>query len=215
MLVRRSTLPLLIGVLVASLQSCAGGPYFRWFDPVPDDMAMVYVFRPTHDFADWQSQAVYVNDRHIASLSPSACTAYATTPGIVNVKIVGLREAYVRFEVEAGKSYFLKSSIHTISSQPTAGGIDVLTFVDHETGLQEIRDCQPSSDKPADQRETTAVFRLVVWGHLRLEEGDCGAFPLSRVNSLSVSLSCRLSLIISSSRPTTASSNCSRSRTLS
>jgi hypothetical protein len=152
MLVRRSTLTLLIGVLVASLQSCAGGPYFKWFDPVPDGMATVYVFRPTHDFADWQSQAVYINDRKIASLSPSVCTAYATAPGTVNVKIRGLREAYVRFEVEAGKSYFLKSSINKISSHPTASGIDALTFADHETGLQEIRDCQPSSDIPADQR---------------------------------------------------------------
>ncbi len=152
MLVRRSTLTLLIVVLVASFQSCAGGPYFKWFYPVPDGMATLYVFRPAHDFADSQSQAVYVNDRNIASLSPSTCTVYTTAPGTVNVKIRGLREAYVRFEVEAGKSYFLKSSINTISSHPAASGIDVLTFVDHETGLQEIGDCQPSSDIPTDQR---------------------------------------------------------------
>jgi hypothetical protein len=93
----------MIAVLVASLHGCARVPYLKWFNPVADGMAMVYVFRPTHDFADWQSQEVYVNDRNISSLSPSACTAYATAPGIVNVKIRGLREAYVRFEVEAGK----------------------------------------------------------------------------------------------------------------
>jgi hypothetical protein len=71
---------------------------------------------------------------------------------MVNVKIRGLREAYVGFEVEAGKSYFLQSSINKISSQRTVSGMDVLTFVDYEPGLQEIRDCQPSSDIPADQR---------------------------------------------------------------
>ena len=149
MLVRRSTLPLLIGVLVASLQSCAGGPYFKWFDPVPDGMAMVYVFRPTHDFADWQSQAVYVDDRLIAFLSPSACTAYTTAAGIVNVKIRGLREAYMSFEVEGGKSYLLRSSINKISSGSTATGIDVLSFMDDETGLHDIRNCQPPSDTAA------------------------------------------------------------------
>jgi hypothetical protein len=67
------------------------------------------------------------------------------------VKILGLREAYVRFEVEAGKSYFLKSSINKIFIPSTARGIDVLTFMDHETGLQQIRDCKLSSDIPANQ----------------------------------------------------------------
>jgi|SRR5688572_1353979 hypothetical protein len=149
MLIRRSTLTLLIGVFVASLQSCAGGPYFRWFDPVPDGMATVYVFRPTHDFADWQSQAVYVDDRLIAFLSPSACTAYTTAPGILNVKIRGMREAYMSFEVEGGKSYLLRSSINKISSGSTATGIDVLSFLDDETGLPDIRNCQPPSDTAA------------------------------------------------------------------
>src|SRR5689334_15828143 len=116
MLIRRSTLSLLMAVLIASFQGCTGDPYVTWMNPIPDGRAMVYVFRPTHGFAAWQSQAVYVNSRQIASLSPSACTAYTTGPGILNVKIRGLREAYLRFEVEEGKSYFLRSSINRISS---------------------------------------------------------------------------------------------------
>ena len=149
MLVRRSTKTLMMATLVASLHGCAPGPYFKWIDPVPDGMAMVYVFRPTHDFADWQSQAVYVDDRLIAFLSPSACTAYTTAPGILNVKIRGLREAYVSFEVEGGKSYLLRSSVNKISSGSAATGIDVLSFMDDETGLQDLRNCQPPSDTAA------------------------------------------------------------------
>ena len=139
----------MMATLVASLHGCAPGPYFKWIDPVPDGMAMVYVFRPTHDFADWQSQAVYVDDRLIAFLSPSACTAYTTAPGVLNVKIRGLREAYVSFEVEGGKSYLLRSSVNKISSGSAATGIDVLSFMDDETGLHDIRNCQPPSDTAA------------------------------------------------------------------
>jgi len=151
MLIRRSTLTLLMVVLLASLQSCTGGPYFKRIDPVPDGMAILYVFRPMDNFGDWQSQAVYVNDRKIASLSSHAYTSYVTPPGIVNVRIRGLRQAYVYFEAEAGKSYFLKSSINKISSKSTEAGIDVLVFdvlvfMEPETGLQEIRNCQLSLD---------------------------------------------------------------------
>jgi hypothetical protein len=148
MLIRRSTKTLMMAVLVASLHGCASGPYFRMVDPIPDSMAIVYVYRSTQDFGDWQSQSVYVNDRKVASLSSPAYTFYMTPPGIVNVKIAGLREAYVRFEVEAGKSYFLKSSINKI---PSASGIDVIAITDPETGLQEIRNCHLSSDTPANQ----------------------------------------------------------------
>jgi hypothetical protein len=149
MLIRRSTKALMTTVLLASLHNCAPGPYLKLIDPVPDDMAIVYVYRPTQDFGDWQSQSVYVNDRKIASLSSPAYTSYMTPPGIVNLKIRGLREAYVRFEVEAGKSYFLKSSISEISTSSAASGIDVVTFMEPEAGLQEIRNCQLSSDTSA------------------------------------------------------------------
>jgi hypothetical protein len=136
-------------VLVAALHGCAPAPYFKLIDPLPDGMAMVYVYRPTHDIDHWQSQSVYVNDRRIASLSTLTYTAYTTSPGIMNVKIRGLREAYMRFEVKAGKSYFLKSSINKIGSQSTATSIDVLTFMEPEPGLQDIRNCQLSSDTSA------------------------------------------------------------------
>jgi hypothetical protein len=150
MLIRRSTITLMLAVVVAAVQGCARGQNFQVIDPVSDSMAIVYVYRPTQDFGDSQSQSVYVNDRKVATLSSPAYTSYMTPPGIVNVKIRGLREAYVRFEVEAGKSYFLKSSINKISSQPMASGIDVLTFMDHETGAQEVRDCRLSTDIPTD-----------------------------------------------------------------
>jgi hypothetical protein len=153
MLIQRSTITLMLAVVVAALHGCAPGPYFRMVDPIPDSMAIVYVYRPTtQDLGDWQSQSVYVNDRKVATLFSPAYTTYVTPPGFVNVKIVGLREAYVRLEVEAGKSYFLKSSIHNISSLPTASGVDVLALMDRETSLQEIRNCQLQSDIPADQR---------------------------------------------------------------
>jgi hypothetical protein len=142
----------MMATLVASLHGCAPGPYFRMVDPIPDGMAIVYVYRPTQDFGDWQWQSVYVNDRKVATLSSPAYTSYMTPPGFVNVKIVGLREAYMRFEVEAGKSYFVKSSINKISSQSTATAIDVLAFMDRETSLQVIRNCKLQSDIPADQR---------------------------------------------------------------
>jgi hypothetical protein len=92
MLIRRSTKALMMAALVASLYGCASGPYFRMVDPIPDSMAIVYVYRSTQDFGDWQSQSVYVNDRKVASLSSPAYTFYMTPPGIVNVKIVGLRK---------------------------------------------------------------------------------------------------------------------------
>jgi hypothetical protein len=152
MLIRRSTKTLMMAALVASLHGCAPGPYFRMVDPIPDGMAIVYVYRPTQGFGDWRWQSVYVNDRKVATLSSPAYMSYMTPPGFVNVKIVGLREAYMRFEVEAGKSYFVKSSINKMSSQSTATGIDVLAFMDRETSLQEIRSCQLQSDIPADQR---------------------------------------------------------------
>jgi hypothetical protein len=139
----------MVAALIAALSGCISRPYFRVVDPIPDSMAMVYVYRPTQDFGSWQSQSVYVNDRKVASLSSPDYMYYMTGPGIVNVKIVGLREAYMRFEVGAGKSYFLKSSINKILTPSTAIGIDVLTFMEPETGLQEIRNCQLSSDTSA------------------------------------------------------------------
>jgi hypothetical protein len=148
MLIRRSTNTLMVAALIAALSGCPSRPYFQVVDPIPDGMAMVYVYRPTQDFGD-PSQSVYINDRKIASLSSPDYMYYMTPPGIVNVKIRGLREAYVRFKVEAGKLYFLKSSINKIGSQSTATGIDVLTLMEPETGLQEITNCQLSSNSSA------------------------------------------------------------------
>ena len=115
MLIGRSAITLLTVILMASAHSCANGPSFRFIDPLPDGTAVVYVYRSAQGFRDEQSQSVYVNDREIASLYTPAYTFYMTLPGMVNVKIRGLREAYVRFEVEGGKSYFLRSSINKIS----------------------------------------------------------------------------------------------------
>jgi hypothetical protein len=144
MLIRRFTNTLMLAALIAALSGCPSRPYFRFVDPTPDGMAMVYVYRPTQDFGD-PSQTVYINDRKVASLSSPDYTYDMTPPGSVNVKIVGLREAYMRFEVEGGKSYFLKSSVKKISSGSTATGIDVLSFMDDETGSQEITSCQLSA----------------------------------------------------------------------
>ena len=144
MLIQRSTKALTMAILVAALYGCAPAPYFKFIDPLPDGMAMVYVYRHTQDFVD-PSQSVYINDHKVASLSSPDYTYYMTPPGTVNVKIVGLREAYMRFEVETGKSYFLKSSINKISSGSTATGIDVLRLMDDEMGLQEITSCQLSA----------------------------------------------------------------------
>ena len=154
MLIQRSTLTLLIVVLLASLQSCTGSRYFKSIDPVPDGMAILYVFRTLDDFGDWPSQSVYVNDRKIASLSSHAYTSYVTPPGLVTVRTRGLRQAYMRFNAAVGKSYFLKSSINTLSSKSTVTDIDVLSldvlaFMEPETGLREIRNCQLSSDTSA------------------------------------------------------------------
>src|SRR5687768_8660947 len=149
MLIRRSTITLVLLVVVGALQGCTFGPYFRMVDPVPNGMAIVYVYRPTQDFSDSQSQSVYVNDRKVATLSSAGYTSYMTPPGIVNVKIRGLREAYMSFEVESGKSYLLKSSINKVSSGSTATGIDVLSFMDDETALPDISNCQPPSDTAA------------------------------------------------------------------
>jgi hypothetical protein len=115
-------------------------------DPIADGMAIIYVYRPTQDFGDWQSQSVYVNGRKIASLSSPAYTLYMTLPGMVNVKLLGLREAYLRFEVGAGKSYFVKTSLKETLSPFKKDGIDVITLMDDQTGLQEIRGCKLSSD---------------------------------------------------------------------
>jgi hypothetical protein len=139
MLIQRSTKILTMTVLIAALHGCAPGPYFQKVAPIPDSMAIVYVYRPTQDFGDWLWQSVYVNDRKVATLSSPAYMSYMTPPGFVNVKIVGLREAYMRLEVEAGKSYFVKSSTNKISSQSSATGIDVLAVMGRETSLQEIR----------------------------------------------------------------------------
>jgi hypothetical protein len=74
---------------------------------------------------------------------------YTAGPGMVNAKIAGRREAHMRFEVEAGKSYFLKSSVNKMSSYSTATDIDVLTLKEPEIGLQEIKNCQLSSNSSA------------------------------------------------------------------
>ena len=139
----------MVAALIAALSGCTSHPYFWVVDPISDSMAVVYVYRPSQNYGGWQSQSVYMNGRKVASLSSSDYMYYTTGPGIVNVKIAGQREAHMRFEVEAGKSYFLKSSVNKISSQSTATDIDVLTLMEPETGLQEIRNWQLSSNSTA------------------------------------------------------------------
>ena len=94
MLIGRSAITLLTVILMASAHSCANGPSFRFINPLPDGKAVVYVYRLAQGFGDGQSQSVYVNDREIASLNTPAYTYYMTLPGMVNVKIRGLRELY-------------------------------------------------------------------------------------------------------------------------
>jgi hypothetical protein len=46
MLIRRFTNTLMLAALIAALSGCPSRPYFRFVDPTPDGMAMVYVYRP-------------------------------------------------------------------------------------------------------------------------------------------------------------------------
>ncbi|MCP5007679.1 MAG: hypothetical protein GY941_27655 [Planctomycetes bacterium] len=91
------------------LSSCSSsGPTFTK-ESIPDNGAMVYVYRPGKSVGgELKNYVVEANGRKVAGLHKGTYAAYTAKPGLVEFKCTSGYTSFVRANIEAGKMYYVK-----------------------------------------------------------------------------------------------------------
>jgi hypothetical protein len=146
-------------LLLALILGCAGtpGPAFLPLPPIPDDRAVVYIYRSSTSKEGRAPFEVYVNGRRAADLPEDAYVQLVTRPGRLHLSAHrGLDPAMVArspvtplmkpsrdllvLEVAAGESHYVRFRL----AQGTAATIEML-LEPEGVALATLRNCRPAS----------------------------------------------------------------------
>lgn len=124
---------LIFGFLV---QGCATGAPFQPVAEIPDDKALVYIYRPGAFFGGGVVYDVHVGETEIVALRSAGYFPYFAIPGETEFWARTEAKATVATNLEKGETYYLR------------GGVGIgffighpkLTFVSEEEGASEIQD---------------------------------------------------------------------------
>jgi hypothetical protein len=129
-----------------------GSPFQR-VDPIPEGMALVYVYRPYQDYAEGYNQILFVNGRPLTRLYNSGYFPVIVPPGDVDLALGGYNfmdtasskyRAYrLQIEVKAGQTYFVKVRLFKggLLTHPNVRGTD-MTRYPPEWAWDEIQNCK-------------------------------------------------------------------------
>lgn len=133
------------------LQGCAtlGTPYQK-VERTPDKKARVYIYRPSR-FAAWAVHYdVYVGDRNkITTLYNGGYNSHLIKPGKVEIWAETETKSSVEFVAKAGKTYFVKGTIH----MGLLVGRLHLELVPTDVAENEIKKCNLIPEKKQEQTD--------------------------------------------------------------
>jgi len=112
---KKSTLILIIltvFLLGMFLLSCAPlGPAFQKTDAIPENMGLVYIYRPSKGFGSGVAYEVKANGVLITKLHNGGYYPYFTLPGETEFSAKTETKSAVTIDVKAGETYYVKGSI--------------------------------------------------------------------------------------------------------
>ena len=138
----------LVVVMLLTLTSlgCAslGSPYHA-LPSVPDDKALVYVYRPKSFIGAAISYTVHAGETPVVKLVNGGYRAYVADPGETEFWAKTEARSSVTERLEAGKVYYLKGGVGV----GLVAGRPKLSFVSPEQGQVEIASCRAVPEQPS------------------------------------------------------------------
>ncbi|MEW6571700.1 MAG: DUF2846 domain-containing protein [Nitrospirota bacterium] len=139
---------LLLSFCIPMLQSCGPtlGPAFQKTDKIPEEMGMVYIYRPSKGFGAAITPDVYANGFVITTLYNGGYYPYLTKPGEIEFSAKTESTSAVTLDIKPGQIYYLKGyiGIGFFVGRPH------LTVVSPEVGEKEIAECKLIPEKKAE-----------------------------------------------------------------
>ena len=121
------------------IQGCASlGPAYKDVSSIPEDKALVYIYRPSWLQGAALSYYVYVNDKIITKLYSGGYYPYIAEPGKIKFWTRPENQSWAEVNLKAGKTYYLKGLI----VPGIVGGQPYINIVSNPIGQDEIRDCK-------------------------------------------------------------------------
>jgi len=128
---------LLAGMLV--LSSCAGlGPVYQKVEMVPDNVGLVYIYRPSSFVGGGVSYDVKVGEIPITTLYNGGYYPYFSKTGEVEFWAKTESKSSVTLDIKAGQTYYIKGTVGVgfIVGRPH------LMVISSEVGEKEIIECK-------------------------------------------------------------------------
>ena len=132
----------IIGVAVFVTVLLAGctslGPPFMAEPSIPEEKALVYIYRPGSFVGSAISYLVTANDMPVVTLYNGGYFPYFADPQMIRFWAKTESESFVIIEVEAGQTYYIKGTV----GMGIVMGRPVLTLMPPEIGQYEIMKCK-------------------------------------------------------------------------
>ena len=133
----------LIPLIFVSSGCTTVGPSFTK-SPIPDNKAIVYVYRlKTRSAGGLKGYVVLANGRRVANLCNDCYIPYITRAGLTEFKSRAEYTSSAKTYIDAGKTYYLRLDV----KKGGLVGRPDLKFVDAATGEQEIAVCRLTAEK--------------------------------------------------------------------
>jgi len=131
-------------VSILALSSCATlGPAYQKVDRIPDNMGLVYIYRPSHFVGGGVTYDVKVGEDVITSLYNGGYYPYFAKPGATEFWAKTEARSSVSLVVKPGRTYYIKGSLGfgILIARPH------LEMVPPNIGENEIKDCKLIPEK--------------------------------------------------------------------
>ena len=129
------------GLLVSSflLPGCATlGPPFQKIEKIPDNMGLVYIYRPSKLMGGAIKYEVDANKVLVTHLPAGGYYPYFAKPGVTEFSAETESKSAVTIDVKAGETYYIKGTIGI----GFFVGRPHLVIVSREEGAKEIAECK-------------------------------------------------------------------------
>ena len=136
---------LILATFVGFLSGCAAtGSSFVAVEPGPDDMGVVYFYRPKAFVGGGNSLMLVDNGKQISRIKNGHFIRYLATPGQhkFHTNTIAIDKA-VAFNVEAGKNYYIRTGLR----QGMWVGTWYLSRVFEDEAIEELKTCCKSGKK--------------------------------------------------------------------
>lgn len=127
---------LLGGLLL--IPNCATGPKFTKIEIIPENMGLVYIYRPGKVMGAAVSYQIKANGVPITRVNPGGYYAYLAKPGEIEFLAKTESSSSITIDVKPGETYYIKGTVGV----GFFVGRPHLVLVPTEVGEKEIEKCK-------------------------------------------------------------------------